>query len=116
MSDEGEAGVSEPAIRHTPEELADMARAAETLRVRQQIRAGFPADAKVIYWSDYTLPGETRLHAMLAGDLAHSGAHGPCPHSIKICITQVDNSRAIYKQLAAAAGAKPAKAPKRLKG
>jgi hypothetical protein len=31
----------------------------------------------------------------LSGWLAHSGAHGPCPHRIKVCIVAKDNDRTV---------------------
>lgn len=35
----------------------------------------------------------------LAGNIAHSGVHGECPHLIKICITKVDNKIGIFNEI-----------------
>jgi hypothetical protein len=45
--------------------------------------------------------------AMIAGELAHSGAHGACPHRIKVCIVKKDNDRNVFEGLCKAAGPKP---------
>ena len=45
---------------------------------------------------------------MVSGELAHSGRHGACPHTIKVVIQKRDNPGTIYKQMAAQAGPKPA--------
>jgi hypothetical protein len=64
----GEAGVidmmEDDSIGHTPEELADIARCEEVARQRAELAAAFPPDAKRIYWSDDTLPDETRTHSI----------------------------------------------------
>jgi hypothetical protein len=40
------------------------------------------------------------------GEIAHSGSHGPCPHSIKICLLKRDNPH-IYDYLKSLAGERP---------
>lgn len=53
------------------------------------------------------------LHAFVScqlavdGELAHSGTHGPCPHSIKVCIVKKDNPAGIFSKLLRLAGPKP---------
>jgi hypothetical protein len=76
------------------------------------------ADVRRPHWSQVSggvdapspypmLSAYVQCDEMLAGELAHAGVHGPCPHSIKVCVTQVDNDRATYRRLAALAGPKP---------
>lgn len=43
----------------------------------------------------------------IEGDIAHSGAHGPHPHSIKICIVKKDNNPKVYETLRQIVGEKP---------
>ena len=43
---------------------------------------------------------------MIDGEIAHSGAHGPCPHRIKVCLTRVDNE-AVWSEVLRRAGPKP---------
>jgi hypothetical protein len=45
---------------------------------------------------------------MIEGELSHSGAHGTCPHSIKVVIQKNDNAPQTYARLASVAGPKPA--------
>ena len=45
----------------------------------------------------------------IAGEVAHSCAHGDGPHNIKVCIVKKDNSPEIYTELLAIAGDKPQK-------
>jgi hypothetical protein len=45
--------------------------------------------------------------AMLEGELAHSGSHGPCPHKIKVCVVKKDNDPEVFAELIARAGPKP---------
>jgi hypothetical protein len=40
------------------------------------------------------------------GELAHSAAHGPCPHRIKVCLTKVDNQD-VWNEVLRRAGPKP---------
>lgn len=40
-----------------------------------------------------------RCDAAVEGEVAHSGTHGPCPHSIKVCIVQKDNSKSVIEAL-----------------
>jgi len=67
-------------------------------------------DLNDVHWDD--LSGGVRvrsprtfLHAyvsceaMLEGELAHSGAHGSCPHYIKVCITKTDNDPEVFELL-----------------
>ena len=49
-----------------------------------------------------------RCDGMLDGELAHSGAHGPCPHPIKVCVVKADNEPAVIRWLVQRAGPKPA--------
>lgn len=49
--------------------------------------------------------------AMINGDIAHSGIHGPCPHVIKVCLVKKDNDPAAFAQLVEMAGVKPKKEP-----
>jgi hypothetical protein len=44
---------------------------------------------------------------MLQGELAHSRAHGRCPHSIRVCITKKGNDPAVYAGLLTMAGRRP---------
>ncbi|HHY32804.1 MAG TPA: hypothetical protein GX515_07250 [Firmicutes bacterium] len=37
--------------------------------------------------------------AMIEGELAHSGVHGPCPHTIKVCIVKKDNDPKVFARL-----------------
>jgi hypothetical protein len=59
------------------------------------------------------LHGYVQCDAMVTGELAHSGTHGPCPHRIKVCITRKGNE-AIFAELSRAAGPKPMTARSRL--
>lgn len=43
----------------------------------------------------------------IEGEFGHSGAHGSCPHIIKVAIQKVDNPLKVYRQLAELAGPKP---------
>jgi len=38
------------------------------------------------------------------GNIGHSGAHGPGPHNIKVCMLRDDNSRRIWRRLLDLAG------------
>jgi hypothetical protein len=42
--------------------------------------------------------------AMIDGEIAHSGIHGPCPHQIKVCILKKDNDPRVFKLLVERAG------------
>lgn len=44
----------------------------------------------------------------IEGEIAHSGVHGPCPHSIKVCVVPSDNGKEIWKKLIEIAGPEPA--------
>ena len=33
----------------------------------------------------------------IQGNIAHSGAHGKCPHLIKVCITEIDNEPTTFQ-------------------
>ena len=52
-----------------------------------------------------TLAPQPFLHAlvqcdaMLEGEVAHSGVHGPCPHTIRVCIVKKDNDPAVFSLL-----------------
>jgi len=41
------------------------------------------------------------------GEIAHSCQHGVGPHSIKVCVTKVDNDPVIFSKLIEVAGPKP---------
>lgn len=41
--------------------------------------------------------GYVICNAMLKGELAHFGLHGPCPHRIKVCVLKKDNPEVIEK-------------------
>lgn len=43
----------------------------------------------------------------LAGEVAHSGLHGECPHHIKVCVVAKANTPAVMRRLREAAGPKP---------
>ena len=57
--------------------------------------------------SNWTLFAHVTCTKMIAGQVAHSGIHGNCPHNIKVTITKKDNP-ASYSYLKALAGQKPA--------
>lgn len=59
----------------------------------------------------YLLFGYADCDGMVEGEIAHSGVHGPCPHSIKVCILKADNDPAVYRLLAERAGEKPTRPP-----
>ena len=44
---------------------------------------------------------------IVQGDIAHSCAHGPGPHNIKVCLVKKDNSREVWGRLSAIVGPKP---------
>ena len=44
---------------------------------------------------------------IVQGDIAHSCAHGPGPHNIKVCLVKKDNSREVWNRLSAIVGPKP---------
>ena len=46
---------------------------------------------------------------VVQGDIAHSCAHGPGPHNIKVCLVKKDNSREVWGRLSAIVGPKPGK-------
>ena len=46
---------------------------------------------------------------IIKGDIAHSCAHEPGPHNIKVCLVKKDNSREIWGRLSAIVGPKPGK-------
>ena len=46
---------------------------------------------------------------IVQGDIAHSCAHGPGPHNIKVCLVKKDNSREVWGRLSAIVGPKPGK-------
>ena len=41
------------------------------------------------------------------GDIAHSCAHGPPPHNIKVCLVRKDNTKIVWDRLLALAGSRP---------
>ena len=41
------------------------------------------------------------------GDIAHSCAHDPPPHNIKVCLVRKDNTKIVWDRLLALAGSKP---------
>jgi hypothetical protein len=43
---------------------------------------------------------------MIKGELTHSGAHGPCPHRIKVCLIMADN-RDLWSEVLRRAGPRP---------
>ena len=45
----------------------------------------------------------------IIGEIAHSGMHGPCPHSIKVCIVKKDNNPKIWQEILKKVGPKPKK-------
>ena len=53
------------------------------------------------------LAGYVSCDGMIAGELAHSGTHGPCPHRIKVLVFKKGNAPAAYAKLAEAAGPRP---------
>jgi hypothetical protein len=56
---------------------------------------------------DYFLYGYVNCQAALEGEIAHSGTHGPCPHSIKVVILKKDNEPEVMRLLMEEAGPKP---------
>jgi hypothetical protein len=58
--------------------------------------------------------GKPYLHARMwcdklaDGEIGHSCRHGPPPHEVLVCITQTDNGKPLYTQLAALAADQPA--------
>lgn len=54
-----------------------------------------------------SLYAEVDCQGMIDGHLNHSGTHGPCPHSIKVCIVKADNDKRTYAQLLKMAPPKP---------
>ena len=51
--------------------------------------------------------GFVQCDEAIEGEVAHSGTHGPCPHSIKVCALKSDNDKAIYSILLKKAGPRP---------
>ena len=47
--------------------------------------------------------------ATVQGDIAHSCAHGPGPHNIKVCLVKKDNSREVWSRVSSIVGPKPGK-------
>jgi|TARA_Y100000031_G_scaffold150563_1_gene190235 hypothetical protein len=43
------------------------------------------------------------------GDIAHSCAHGPGPHKIKVCLVKKDNTKEVWERMLELAGPRPAK-------
>ena len=41
------------------------------------------------------------------GEIAHSCAHGPGPHNIKVCLVKKDNTKEVWNYLLKIVGAKP---------
>ena len=76
------------------------------------------SDVEGVHWSRVSggvgalapqpfMNGYVRCDQTLGGELAHSRTHGPCPHSIKVCIVKKDNTSGIIQQLERLAGHKP---------
>ena len=42
-------------------------------------------------FGQYYLYGYVACNEAVEGNVAHSGVHGPCPHTIKVCILRQDN-------------------------
>jgi hypothetical protein len=57
------------------------------------------------------LHGYVDCDAMLEGEIAHSGLHGPCPHSIKVCVLKKDNDPKVYRLLEKDAGERTSRKP-----
>ncbi len=38
---------------------------------------------------------------LVSGEVAHSGAHGPCPHRIKVVVVKKDNDKRVVEALVA---------------
>jgi hypothetical protein len=43
----------------------------------------------------------------IKGEIGHSGAHGPCPHEIRVCVNKSDQDPAVWAKILQAAGPKP---------
>ena len=43
----------------------------------------------------------------IVGAISHSCQHGPGPHRILVCVTQTDNSKALFRKLLALVGDSP---------
>ncbi|HLK23021.1 MAG TPA: hypothetical protein VKT30_00025 [Caulobacteraceae bacterium] len=74
-------------------------------------------DVSGLHWSDVSggvqapaprpfLHGYVMCDAMVQGSIAHSCAHGPGPHSIKVCITRKYNEK-IFDELLKLAPPRP---------
>jgi hypothetical protein len=55
----------------------------------------------------YFIHGYVDCEGAVSGEVSHSGEHGPCPHSIKICVVAKDNDPAMMIRLVAITGPKP---------
>lgn len=53
-----------------------------------------------------TLCGYVVCDEAVAGEVAHSGRHGDCPHLIKVCIMKTGSSAGPYQRLRAKADEK----------
>ena len=51
--------------------------------------------------------GYVDCQSAVDGEVAHSGIHGSCPHSIKVFIPQGQNSQAVIRHLRGLAGPRP---------
>lgn len=76
------------------------------------------SDFRNVHWSEYSggvyakapqpfLHGYVLCDMAIEGGVAHSGAHGRCPHSILVCVTKKANEPEIFKLLVDQAGSKP---------
>jgi hypothetical protein len=54
--------------------------------------------------------GYVQCDGMIDGELAHSGAHGPCPHNIKVCLTKKKNIE-VWSEVEKRAGPRPKNSP-----
>lgn len=55
--------------------------------------------------------GYVSCDGLVDGEIGHSGSHGPCPHSIKVCVVAKDNSSSTMALLRQQAGPPPQGSP-----
>ena len=84
------------------------------------------SDIQNPHWSDTSggvfarapqpfIHGYVQCDLAVEGEVAHSGVHGSCPHSILVCVVKKDNKPAIFKLLVAQAGPKPIREPEMIR-
>lgn len=95
----------------------------EYVWVRRQSNDGFKAKYRLsdftgAHWDNMSggvykielqsfIYGYVNCQGMLEGEVSHSGIHGSCPHSIKVCALKKDNIPEVFDKLKSMSGTRP---------